>query len=157
MEKKMERDEIDGGADPLRSRRALWEARIMDFRANPILGSGFASMDMSNSTQKANRQTGTVEPGNGWLFILSSTGLLGFLSLVIPMLMSLIGLYRKNGGAIIQRAYVFAAIVFFSVHTMAEGYIISSGSILFMLFWTHLFWGWHLSQSKSEQPLFDLK
>ncbi len=152
MEKKMERDEIQEGVDPMRSRKNLWALRIVEFKAKPLLGSGFASVDLSVADAKVDREKGIVESGNGWLFVLSSTGLCGFLALALPIFTILAGLYRKREGPRIQRAYSFAAIVFFIVHAMAEGYIISSGSILFMLFWLHLFYGWHLLRHAGEQP-----
>lgn len=142
MERKMERDEIEQSGDPLRSRRELWSVRIKDFRKNPVFGAGFASMDLSVRGQKVGRLTGTVEPGSGWLFVLSSTGMTGFTCLAIPLGLTMLRLFRRRkaggGGEIPHR---LAVLVFFCVHAMAEGYLLSSGSLLFMLFWLHVTMG----------------
>lgn len=141
---KMETSEDLGSATS--SRDEMWQERINEFKAYPLFGVGFASynLDYVRSEHSINRQTGTVEPGTSWLFLLSSLGLYGFLSLLLPVLYLLYILYKDLGTGM-NGGLVGSIMVLFSIHMLIEGYVIASGSYLCFLLW--------LSLSESEQIL----
>lgn len=116
----------------LSSRSNKWEDRIEEFKESPILGYGFGSIKLSNDTTISDEWTGTVESGNGWLFVLSSCGLLSFLVLIYIYIKILLTLIKIKDQLSI---FLTCSLVFIGVHTMAEGYIISSGNTLCFYFW----------------------
>lgn len=76
---KMEGGKIAGSLT--RSRDDLWDARMTEFKGFPIFGVGFATVKPDYAkTNKVNLETGTIEPGSSWLFLLSSMGITGFLA-----------------------------------------------------------------------------
>lgn len=79
------------------SRETLWRDRIAEFKENPMLGSGFASInkEVIKAKDKINANGG-IEPGSSWLFILSSVGLLGMLAFSTVFLFRLQKGYDKN-------------------------------------------------------------
>ena len=121
------------------SRDGLWEDRLNEFKAFPVFGVGFSSynLDYIQSKHSINRESGTIEPGSSWLFLLSSLGLYGLLSFLLPVSHVLYVLYKDtetglNGGL------VSSVMVLFAVHMLIEGYIVASGAYLCFLFWLTL-------------------
>lgn len=116
------------------TRTALWGLRLEEFSSSPIIGVGFASVDISLPGNRFDPFEGKVEPGSSWLAGLSMIGLLGF----FPFLILVYGYMKfiiKNKEAILQSAYLGSLIVLFFFHMIAEGYIFSAGSGLFFYFW----------------------
>lgn len=130
---KMERSEAKGSA--FNSRRALWKDRLTEFGEHPIFGSGFASMDKTLvSVQTSNTDTGVIEPGSSWLFLLSSmglTGLISFLTLLFPCKKIIARAMTFRG----ENTTLLFILLFFSVHMFAEGYIVASGNLLCVYLW----------------------
>ncbi|WP_455637975.1 O-antigen ligase family protein [Parabacteroides sp.] len=134
LRQKVESSSTNGGQVATRER--IWQDRLDEFTAYPIFGVGFASynLDYIRSEHTINRQTGVIEPGTSWLFLLSSLGLYGFLSFLIPFAYIVYKLFTDldtglNGG-------LFCSImILFSVHMLTEGYVISSGAYLCFLLW----------------------
>ena len=127
------------GGTVVATRERIWQDRIDEFTALPIFGVGFASynLDYIQSAHTINRQTGTIEPGTSWLFLLSSLGLYGFLSFLLPFGYGVRILFKDtdtgfNGGLLCS------IMVLFAVHMLIEGYIISSGAYLCFLLWLSL-------------------
>lgn len=58
------------------SRDNLWDDRMREFKAFPVFGVGFATVNMEYITtkNKVNEESGTVEPGSGWLFFVVFDG-----------------------------------------------------------------------------------
>lgn len=139
---KVESSSKNGGQVATRER--IWQDRLDEFTHYPIFGVGFASynLDYIQSEYTINRKTGVIEPGTSWLFLLSSLGLYGFLSFLIPFAYSVYKLFKDldtglNGGLLCS------IMILFSVHMLTEGYVIASGAYLCFLFW--------LCLSESEQ------
>lgn len=137
LRQKTESSRKNGGTVSTRER--IWQDRLDEFSAFPIFGVGFASynLDYIQSEHTINRQTGTVEPGTSWLFLLSSLGLYGFLSFLVPFAYNAYILFKDldtgfNGGLLCS------IMVLFAVHMLVEGYIISSGAYLCFLLWLSL-------------------
>lgn len=142
VRQKMESNENAGGATSSRDR--IWQDRIAEFKAFPVFGVGFSSynLDYVKSEHTVNKNTGTLEPGSSWLFILSSLGLFGFLSLLLPFVYAVYMLYkdldtRFNGGLL------SSILVMFAVHMLVEGYVTAAGTYLCFFLW--------LSLAESEQ------
>lgn len=127
----------------LNSREGLWEARLMEFRENPILGLG---VGMSESAGRFVHErgglfgfAGTVEPGSAYLVVLSMTGVLGALSLIIVIGTELISLRKWWKFIEITRKYELVGIgSLLFVHATAEGWIFGPGSIICIFFWLWL-------------------
>lgn len=119
-----------------KSRETLWGDRISEFKENPMLGNGFASInkEVIKAKDKINAN-GVIEPGSSWLFILSSVGLLGMLAFstvfFVPIAKGLQQEYTPDSVFIT----IVSVLSFYSVHMMAEGYIFASGSFLFLYLW----------------------
>lgn len=118
------------------SRETLWEDRIAEFKENPILGSGFASInkEVIKARDKINTNGG-IEPGSSWLFILSSVGLLGILAFSTVFFVPIIKGLRQEYTSDSVFITIVSVLSFYSVHMMAEGYIFASGSFLFLYLW----------------------
>lgn len=118
------------------SRDMMWRERIREFEAYPFFGVGFASfnMDYIQTEHTINRQTGTVEPGTSWLFLLSSLGLYGFLSFLLPVSYVLYILYKDSGTGL-NGGLAGSLMALFFTHMLVEGYVISSGAFLCFFFW----------------------
>lgn len=113
----------------LNSRMGRWESRIDEIKKSPIIGCGFATVDGPAS------ENGTVESGNGWLFVWSSAGIISFICLASIVLKALARLRLIDD----EKAWLcICLLLFFILHQMAEGYIISAGHPLCALLWLSL-------------------
>lgn len=137
LRQKTESSRKNGGT--ISTRERIWQDRIDEFSAFPIFGVGFASynLDYIQSEHTINRQTGTLEPGTSWLFLLSSLGLYGFLSFLVPFVYNAYVLFKDldtgfNGGLLCS------VMILFAVHMLIEGYIMASGAYLCFLLWLSL-------------------
>lgn len=118
------------------SRDALWLARIMEFKENPVWGVGFATQQKVLGDKRMERinATGVTEPGSSWLGVLSMTGILGFLAMGAFMLKLVITVVRKSK-ADKEYALMFSFFMFMVVFGIVEGWIFAAGSFLFFFFW----------------------
>lgn len=136
LEDKMESSKEAGGL--LASREALWQQRWLEFESTPVFGIGFSKVErttLNEDTAAFGGGSGVVEPGNGWLFVLSSTGIVGFLLLGWIYLSQIIRLWRiKNHESIL----ILSILIFIGIHSFAEGYMLSSGNLLCFMFWLAL-------------------
>lgn len=116
------------------SRDALWEARVLEFKSEPMLGVGFdaINLDISRSTGGYDDRTGMVESGSSWLIILSMTGIIGAI-LIIPILVDAYKIVYQSPN--INAALICSILTLFYIHMIAEGYIFYGGSMLAFLLW----------------------
>lgn len=128
LDKQEARTEAGGAFD---SRTGKIEARIDEFTKSPIYGVGFSAID-TNGQDHYNMLTGTIEPGSSWFAILSQTGLIGFIIVIL----------------LFKRSYIFSRdsldpykipllgmLVFFSIHMLVEGYIFAGGNPITFIVW----------------------
>jgi O-antigen ligase len=115
----------------LTTRASEWENRIQEFKSSPIIGIGFSSATGEGDFDDVR---GVVEPGSSWLGVLSMTGVMGMILLVLIIGKYILCIYRM---ASIKREYAFLAgiLTFFLIHMFAEGYIFAAGSTMFFYFW----------------------
>lgn len=132
---KQERNLRSGGT--FQSRERLWEDRWAEFNNSPIIGSGFASMNKELVKQKlTNNAKGGVEPGSSWLFLLSSTGLLGFLCFFYMGVMPCLKIIKTQTSRLAPLPILLISMLaMMFVHMFLEGYVVSSGAFLFLYLW----------------------
>lgn len=115
------------------SRTAKWEQRFDEFKSSPLIGIGFASIDV-NGQDKYDKENGNIEPGSSWLSILSMTGLLGILS-VLFLFYSDFRYILKDKKNKLYTAYLGGILMLMTIHLISEGYIFASGGLLFFYLW----------------------
>lgn len=129
MTKKQEaRTEAGGTFD---SRTDKVEARCYEFTESPLFGVGFTSI-LPSSGDAYDKKTGTIEPGTSWLFVLSSTGLIGFTFFLFIAYRSLRRTLKSQS---MQKILMLGLIAFICIHLLVEGYIFSPGSPLCFVTW----------------------
>ncbi len=116
------------------SRETLWADRIREFNSSPMFGVGFSAQDDYITDVDAGGGGGRVEPGSGYLMILSMTGVFG-LSLFFWYFYFLFNSKRFWKEIFKEETYKLSIFAFFIVHFIGEGYIYSAGSMLASLFW----------------------
>lgn len=118
------------------SRQAKWEMRWEEMKDSPWFGCGFSAVGI-NGFFWADEGVAGVEPGSGWLFVFSSMGIPAGILFVIFMVLPFFRffLYKTSlNTEVVLRLAIFA---FFGGHLCIEGYVISSGSPLCVLFWLY--------------------
>lgn len=153
VREKMESNENAGGTTSSRDR--IWQDRMDEFKAYPVFGVGFSSynLDYIKSEHTINRKTGTLEPGTSWLFLLSSLGLFGFISFLLPFSYAVYILYKDLntglGGGLLSSILILLA-----VHMFVEGYITAAGVYLCFFLWLSLAESEHIiKQIESKKQL----
>jgi O-antigen ligase len=116
------------------SREGLWNDRINEFKSNPMFGVGFAAQNDNIIEEIKDNTGGRIEPGSGYLMILSMTGLFG-LTLILWYFYFLFNSKRFWTEIFNNEPYKLSLFAFFAVHFIGEGYIFSVGSIFAVLFW----------------------
>ena len=123
------------------SREALWDVRIYEFKKNPLCGVGFGSVSLENPNC-FDDVSGVVEPGNAWLFVLSSIGIFGglviFIIYFVPIFKLFIPAMKEDNLA----RLILSVLVFYMVHMFAEGYLLSAGNLSFALVWSTIAVAW---------------
>lgn len=112
------------------SRSELWEDRWQEFAEHPFFGVGFASQSII--TFDHSLQSGSIEPGSSYLGCLSMLGLTG----TLPLLAVLAHALRRGMQATPFPPLAVCVLIFFCIHMIFEGYLISAGSILCVLLWS---------------------
>lgn len=112
------------------SRSELWEDRWQEFSQHPFFGVGFASQSII--TFDHSLQSGSIEPGSSYLGCLSMLGLTG----TLPLLAVLVHALRRGMQPALFPRLSVCILIFFCIHMIFEGYLISAGSILCVLLWS---------------------
>lgn len=116
------------------TREGLWHDRIMEFNSSPFFGVGFVAQDLTLDDRRGKDagENGKIEPGSTYLMILSMTGILGAVSLLVLFSKYLSRINNLKNNLTKPEVLIF---IFFGVHFISEGYIFSSGALLAFLFW----------------------
>lgn len=114
------------------NRQTMVIDRIEDFKESPLFGVGFASM--RNIYHSKFSLSGVLEPGSGWLFIISTMGLLGLILFLKLMIYPAIQILKKD---LIKSSHslIISVLIFFALHLIIEGYMLSTGGFLFFYLW----------------------
>ena len=111
------------------SRTEKWTARMTEFASSPIVGIGYASVNPSLDIVGVG---GVIEPGSSWLAILSMTGIIGFI-LVIMILIKPFQYLRTHPTP--YNSLLLGLMVYICTHMISEGYIFAGGSALCFMAW----------------------
>ncbi|WP_302577229.1 O-antigen ligase family protein [Phocaeicola barnesiae] len=130
VQAKMELSEKKGGF--ITSRSSAWEARLNEFVDSPLIGCGFATV-VGSFSERGNE--GMVEPGNGWLFVLSTTGIVTFVIFLVSYIHYLFFLLKMSTD---ESILLGSGLIFWGIHINAEAYTLSSGTFLFYFLWLSL-------------------
>lgn len=118
----------------INSRDDMWQARIKEFKESPIYGIGFAYMKYGWGQGMAAKAKGRIETGSGWMSVLSQTGGLGVLCMLMMVLPNLIFLIRRKSTSYCC-AWYSGMCVMFVLQPVTEAYITTVGAVLCCLFW----------------------
>lgn len=132
IDRKNETQQAEGN-----SRKALWNARMIEFNQSPIIGFGTFRADLRYAIVNKN---GNIEAGNSFLMMLSMNGLLGFLnfcllylSILIPFIKHIIS-NRKYGLSHFE--IMLSLVLFYNFISMQQmGLLLNSG-----LYFTGINW-----------------
>lgn len=113
--------------DQLGGRSKIIDGLLLDFKDNPLSGVGFYNTNNPN-LMKINEDN-SMEYSIGWLFVLSSTGILGFLYFIYILYKIFLSFNKKF---LNQFHWI---LIFLIMHSFFEGYIFSGGGLLFFIFW----------------------
>lgn len=113
------------------SRTERWESQYAKFKESPIFGNGFAV-----NYYNGYKVIGRSESGSGWLSILFQTGILGVVGICI-IIMPIIK-RRKYLKVKDKFKLIYCTFVFLCFHSITEGYILTAGYYLCILFWTEV-------------------
>lgn len=126
--KQNERIDIANDGGRFGSRTEMFETRIAESASSPILGVGFAS----SSNVHELHEGGNLEPGSSWLFMLSSTGVIGFFFVALLFERGI----RRQKCCQGERSLVYIGfLTFFIVHMIFEGYVYSANNPVCLLLW----------------------
>lgn len=125
MLQKQEAQDMSGNT----SRDALWNQRMAEFYSSPIYGVGFAV----HGTDEDNKQIGRVESGSSWLSILAQTGVVGFIIAIIIWVKTLVCYKRIRYDSFY--VFVYATLIFFTLHSVFEGYMFQGGWYMCFVCW----------------------
>lgn len=110
------------------SRYEKWGELMAEFRESPIYGVGFAVHGTGQY-----KSIGRYETGSGWLAILGQMGVAGFIVAILMWKKALtpILMFRQDKWMIM----LYSGFIFFSLHSIMEGYMIQAGWYLCFIFW----------------------
>lgn len=124
-------NKIESSEGAYGSRTDIFSDGFKHFEEQPIFGCGFAV-----SYRDGHRDVGRLESGSGWLSILFQTGICGFtfMAFILYNVKKKVKNIRKDR---ILQFYLFP-FIFLCLHSFFEGYLLTSGYYLCLLFWTLL-------------------
>lgn len=124
-------NKIESSEGAYGSRTDIFSDGFKHFEEQPIFGCGFAV-----SYRDGHRDVGRLESGSGWLSTLFQTGICGFtfMAFILYNVKKKVKNIRKDR---ILQFYLFP-FIFLCLHSFFEGYLLTSGYYLCLLFWTLL-------------------
>lgn len=110
------------------SRDFLWAQRMAEFHSSPVYGVGFAVQGTDE-----NQTVGRGESGSSWLAILAQTGVIGFVIALILWCKTFTRLRNIRYDS--ENVLVYALFLFFTVHSILEGYMFQGGWYMCVICW----------------------
>lgn len=110
------------------SRDALWAERIAEFKSSPVIGIGFAAHGVGRY-----KTIGRNESGGGFISVLSQTGIVGII--FILLIWAAATVTPKQVGTNPDTILIYSSFVFFSIHSIIEGYMFQGGWYLCLVIW----------------------
>ena len=110
------------------SRDALWAERIAEFESSPIIGIGFAAHGVG-----ANKVVGRNESGGSFISVLAQAGIIGIIFIILIWAAAIMMPSRIGDDPNI--ILIYGSFVFFSIHSIVEGYMFQGGWYLCLIIW----------------------
>ncbi len=110
------------------SRSKLWAQRKREFLSSPVYGVGFG---VHGTGLRA--KVGRNESGSGWFSVLAQSGIIGFVLLLTVWFRAWSPARRLRHDS--WYLLFLAAFVFFSVHSVVEGYMYQGGWYMCVICW----------------------
>ena len=110
------------------SRDALWADRMAEFRSSPIIGIGFAAHGVG-----ANKKVERNESGGGFISVLAQAGVIGALFIALIWIAATVLPMKVGGNPDV--ILIYSSFVFFSIHSIVEGYMFQGGWYLCLVIW----------------------
>ena len=114
------------------SRDIKWNQRLREFSSSPIVGIGFASVDIRGEDD-FNMDNGIIEPGTSWLAVLSMTGLLGFVFFAANNFKAILTLLKDKSNE--NNIFILSCLILMLFYMLFEGIVFASGTLLFAFYW----------------------
>jgi len=111
------------------SRSGIWQNRIDEIMESPVFGIGAHAVKYGGSSL-----SGTIEPGNAWLYVFSSMGVFSFL-LFCWMMAHAVLRCRRFARPGSKASLVLGLLVYFSLYMMGEAHITAVGEFSCSYFW----------------------
>ena len=110
------------------SRDELWAERMAEFNSSPIIGIGFAAHGVG-----AKKQVSRNESGGGFISVLAQAGIIGafFIALIWAAAIMMPGRIGSDPNLVL----IYSSFVFFSIHSIIEGYMFQGGWYLCLIIW----------------------
>lgn len=113
------------------SRDAIFRMRMLDFRESPLIGVGFA---VGHDLKTKELRVGKMESGSGWISVICQIGMIGFVLLCFIFYRIIRNVrYRVHSDVFLQ--LLVSILCFLSAHSLFEGYILTAGYYLCIIFW----------------------
>lgn len=119
------------------SRQSIWQTRVDEITSSPFIGIGYANEFHRPDSKNAPGDLTIIEPGSGWLSLLSYGGILGMGAFI----WFLADLFRKIKSkwqfaeTRPKAALTIALLAFFLIDSIAEGWLMFAGALMFPFFW----------------------
>lgn len=114
------------------SRDIKWTQRMEEFSSSPIMGIGFASVDI-HGQDDFNPENGIIEPGTSWLAVLSMTGIIGFLIFLIINYRAVFYLIKNSVNE--TNVFLLSILILILFYMLFEGIVFASGTLLCACYW----------------------
>ena len=110
------------------SRDVLWAERLAEFESSPIIGIGFAAHGVG-----AKKVVGRNESGGSFISVLAQAGVIGiiFIALIWAAAIMMPSRVTEDSNLVL----IYASFVFFSIHSIIEGYMFQAGWYLCLVIW----------------------
>ena len=110
------------------SRDQLWAERMAEFESSPIIGIGFAAHGIGKY-----KTVGRNESGGGFISVLAQAGIIGIIFIALVWVAAICMPWQIGNNA--DMILIYGSFVFFSIHSIVEGYMFQGGWYLCLIIW----------------------
>lgn len=110
------------------SREELWSQRIAEFNSSPLIGIGFAAHGVGYD-----KMVGRNESGGSYISVLAQAGIIGMIFIILIWASAI--MLPKKVGRNPDNILIYVSFIFFSIHSIVEGYMFQAGWYLCLIVW----------------------
>lgn len=110
------------------SREELWSQRMAEFESSPLIGIGFAAHGVGYD-----KQVGRNESGGSYISVLAQAGIIGMIFIILIWASAI--MLPKKVGRNPDNTLIYVSFIFFSIHSIVEGYMFQPGWYLCLIVW----------------------